>query len=74
MVATVAAGICVELLTRLSRQHKKQREGSALLIATVLQARNVSLNELVAALPREAERLPMRYQRINCVRGNSLKK
>ena len=54
------------------RQVKKQREGLALLVSTALQVRSVNLNELAAALPREAERLDMRYQWISRVLGNDL--
>jgi hypothetical protein len=71
-IATVAAAVCGELRTRLPLQNKKQREGLALLVATALQVRSVNLNELAAALPREAERLDMRYQWISRVLGNDL--
>jgi hypothetical protein len=71
-ILTVAMTIGAELLARLPWQNKKQREGLALLIATALQVRSVNLNELAAALPREAERLDMRYQWISRVLGNEL--
>jgi hypothetical protein len=71
-ILTVATAIGAELLARLPWQNKKQREGLALLIATALQVRSVNLNELAAALPREAERLDMRYQWISRVLGNEL--
>ena len=71
-IVTVAAAICGELLARLPLQNKKQREGLALLVSTALQVRSVNLNELAAALPREAERLDMRYQWISRVLGNDL--
>ncbi len=71
-VQKVAAAITKELLARLPLQNKKQREGLALLIATALQVRSVNLNELAAALPREAERFDMRYQWISRVLGNDL--
>jgi len=71
-VQKVAAAIGKELLARLPLQNKKQREGLALLVATALQVRSVNLNELAAALPREAERLDMRYQWISRVLGNDL--
>jgi hypothetical protein len=71
-ISTVAMTIGAELLARLPWQNKKQREGLALLIATALQVRSVNLNELAAALPREAERLDMRYQWISRVLGNKL--
>lgn len=59
-IETTAGAIDAELLSRLPRQNKKQRQGLALLVATALQVRGVNLNELAAALPREAERLDMR--------------
>ena len=71
-VERVAAAVGAELLERLPGQNKKQREGLALLVATALQVRSVNLNELAAALPREAERLDMRYQWISRVLGNDL--
>lgn len=71
-IGKVASAIGKELLTRLPSQNKKQREGLALLIATALHARSVNLNELAAALPREPERLDMRYQWISRVLGNEL--
>src|SRR3974377_1247302 len=71
-IGRIATGICAELLARLPRENKKQREGLALLVATALQVRSVNLNELAAALPREAERLDMRYQWISRVLGNDL--
>jgi hypothetical protein len=51
---------------------KKQREGLSLPSATAFQVRSVNLNELAAVLPREAERLDMRYQWISRVLGNEL--
>jgi len=71
-IGTVASAICGELLCRLPLQNKKQREGLALLVSTALQVRSVNLNDLAAALPREAERLDMRYQWISRVLGNEL--
>jgi len=71
-VEKVATAIGAELVARLPSQNKKQREGLSLLIATALQVRSVNLNELAAALPREAERLDMRYQWISRVLGNDL--
>ena len=71
-IGRIAAAIGGELQARLPLQNKKQREGLALLVATALQVRSVNLNELAAALPREAERLDMRYQWISRVLGNDL--
>jgi hypothetical protein len=67
-----AAAIGADLRGRLPRQHKKQREGLALLVATLLEARGANLMDLAAALPREAERLDMRYQWISRLLGNDL--
>src|SRR4051794_31459514 len=47
---------------RLPRQHKAQRDGLALLTATMLDARSANLMDLAASLPRAAERLDMRHQ------------
>jgi len=71
-IQRIAAAIGQELLGRLPGQNKKQREGLALLVATALQVRSVNLNELAAALPREAEQLDMRYQWISRLLGNDL--
>src|SRR3954470_20887012 len=58
--------------TRLPRQHKAQREGLALLTATMLDVRSANLMDLAASLPRAAERLDMRYQWISRLLGNRL--
>src|SRR3982750_1850788 len=55
---------------RLPGQHKRQREGLALLTATMLDVRSANLMDLAAALPRAAERLDMRYQWISRLLGN----
>ena len=55
-IEMVVTGIGADLLARLRSQHKKQREGIALLIATALHMRSVNLNKLAIALPRAAER------------------
>src|SRR3954462_10315787 len=57
---------------RLPRQHKAQRDGLALLTATMLDVRSANLMDLAASLPRAAERLDMRYQRISRLLGNAL--
>ena len=57
---------------RLPRQHKAQREGLALLTATMLDVRSANLMDLAASLPRAAERLDMRYQWISRLLGNPL--
>src|SRR3954462_5758445 len=55
---------------RLPGQHKKQREGLALLTATMLDVRGANLMDLAASLPRAAERLDMRYRWISRLLGN----
>jgi hypothetical protein len=57
---------------QLPGQNKKQREGLALLTATMLDVRSANLMDLAASLPRQAERLDMRYQWISRVLGNGL--
>jgi hypothetical protein len=71
-IATVAAAIAEDMRARLSRQPKKQREGLALLTATMLDVRSANLMDLSASLPRAAERLDMRYQWISRLLGNEL--
>jgi Transposase DDE domain len=69
-IATVAGGIGEDMRVRLPGQHKKQREGLALLTATMLDVRSANLMDLAASLPRAAERLDMRYQWISRLLGN----
>src|SRR3982750_4967383 len=57
---------------RLPGQHKRQREGLALLTATMLDVRSANLVDLAASLPRAAGRLDMRYQWISRLLGNAL--
>ena len=71
-IATVAAAIGEDIRRRLPRQHKAQREGSALLTATMLDVRSANLMDLAAGLPREADRTDMRYQWITRLLGNPL--
>ena len=71
-IATIAAVIAEDMRVRLSRQHKKQREGLALLTATMLDVRSANLMDLSASLPRAAERLDMRYQWISRLLANPL--
>ena len=71
-IATIAAAVEEDMRARLSRQHKKQREGLALLVATMLDVRSANLMDLAASLPRAAERLDMRYQWISRFLGNEL--
>jgi hypothetical protein len=69
-IARVAAEIFAELTVRQPHQDKRRREGLALLTATALRVRSVNLNALAAALPRDPDRLDMRYQWISRVLGN----
>ena len=71
-IEAIAASISADLVTRLPGQNKKQREGLAQLVATMLQVRSANLMELAASLPRAAERTDMRYQFIARLLGNEL--
>lgn len=71
-IEVVAATISEDMGGRLPGQNKKQREGLALLAATMLDVRSANLMDLAASLPRRAERLDMRYQWISRVLGNAL--
>ena len=71
-IATVAAAIGEDIGRRLPRQHKAQREGLALLTATMLDVRSANLMDLAASLPRAAERPDMRYRWISRLLGNAL--
>jgi Transposase DDE domain len=71
-IATVAAAIAADMRARLPGQNKRQREGLALLTATMLDVRSANLMDLAASLPRAAERLDMRYQWISRLLGNAL--
>ena len=69
-IEAIAASISADLVLRLPRQNKKQREGLALLMAAMLDVRRANLMDLSASLPREAERIDMRYQYISRLLGN----
>jgi len=69
-IATVARTIGEAMRARLPGQNKKQREGLALLTATMLDVRSANLMDLAASLPRAAGRLDMRYQWISRLLGN----
>lgn len=71
-IEMVAGTIGEDMLGRLPRQNKKQREGLALVVATMLDVRSANLMDLAASLPRAAERLDMRYQWISRLLGNDL--
>jgi hypothetical protein len=69
-IEAIAASISADLVRRLPRQNKKQREGLALVTATMLDVRSANLMDLAASLPRESERIDMRYQYISRLLGN----
>src|SRR3954453_13417176 len=69
-IATVAAAIAEDMRGRVPGQHRKQREGLALLTATMRDVRGANLMDLAASLPRAAERPDMRYQWISRLLGN----
>ena len=71
-IEAIAASISADLLRRLPRQNKKQREGLALLVGTMLDVRSANLMDLSASLPRSCERIDMRYQWISRLLGNDL--
>ena len=71
-IEAIAASVSADLLRRLPRQNKKQREGLALLVGTMLDVRSANLMDLSASLPRESERIDMRYQWISRLLGNEL--
>jgi hypothetical protein len=59
-----------DLKQRLSQQRKTQRDNLATLIGTMLHIRSANIMELAAGLPRDVERIDMRYQWIICFLGN----
>ena len=69
-IEAIAASISADLVVRLPRQNKKQREGLAALVATMLDVRCANLMDLAASLPRASERIDMRYQWISRLLGN----
>ena len=71
-IEAIAASISADLFRRLPRQNKKQREGLASLVATMLEVRSANLMDLSASLPRGSERIDMRYQWISRLLGNEL--
>jgi hypothetical protein len=71
-IKALAKGIGEEFLRLLPRQRKTQRENLSLLVATMLAVRSANLMDLAAGLPRETERVDMRYQWISRVLANPL--
>ena len=70
-IEAIAASILADLVRRMPRMNKKQREGLALLTATMLDVRSANLMDLAPSLPRKTERSDMRYQYISRVLGNA---
>ncbi len=68
----MAEGIAEEFQRLLPRQRKTQRTNLSLLVATMLAVRSANLMDLAAGLPRDAERIDMRYQWISRVLMNPL--
>jgi hypothetical protein len=71
-VKGIADGIAQELQRLLPKQRKTQRHNLSLLVATMLDVRSANLMDLAAGLPREADRIDMRYQWIARVLMNPL--
>lgn len=71
-IEMLAGTIREDMVMRLPRQNKKQREGLSLLVATMLEVRSANLMDLAASLPRAPDRLDMRYQWISRLLGNDL--
>jgi hypothetical protein len=69
-IEMLAGTIREDMVMRLARQDKKQREGRSLLVATMLEVRSANLMDLAASLPRAPDRLDMRYQWISRLLGN----
>jgi hypothetical protein len=68
----LAEGIAEEFGRLLPRQRKTQRTNLSLLVATMLDVRSANLMDLAAGLPRDADRIDMRYQWISRVLMNPL--
>lgn len=68
----LANGIAKEFQRLLPHQRKTQRHNLSLLVATMLDVRSANLMDLAAGLPREAERIDIRYQWISRVLMNPL--
>jgi hypothetical protein len=63
-VKGIASGISAELQRLLLGQRKTQRANRSLLVATILDVRSANLMDLAVGLPRDVDRIDMRYQRI----------
>lgn len=69
-IKVLTEGISLEFQRLLPGQRKTQRNNLALLVATMLDVRSANLMDLAAGLPRDAERIDMRYQWIERVLKN----
>lgn len=54
--------ISKDMQSKLPLQRKTQRENLSEVIATILHLKTVNTSEIAAGLPRQAERMDMRYQ------------
>ena len=61
----LAEGVAGEFQRLLPRQRKTQRTNLSLLVATMLDVQPFYLMDLAAGLPRDADRIDMRYQWIS---------
>lgn len=68
----LAEGIAAEFQRLLPQQRKTQRHNLSLLVATMLDVRSANPMDLAAGLPRDVDRLDMRYQWISRVLMNPL--
>src|SRR3954465_7966963 len=70
-IEQLAETVATDMEQRLPGQRKTQRGKLALLGATMLQVRSANLMDVVACLPRPAERLDSRYQWIKRFLANA---
>lgn len=68
----LAEGIAAEFQRLLPQQRKTQRHNLSLPVATMLDVRSANPMDLAAGLPRDVDRLDMRYQWISRVLMNPL--
>lgn len=71
-IKLIADSLAKEFERLLPKQRKTQRINLSLLIATMLHVRSTNLMDSAAGLPRDAERIDMRYQWISRVLMNPL--
>jgi hypothetical protein len=68
----LAEGIAEEFRRLLPKQRKTHRTNLSLFVTTMLDVRSANLTDLAAGLPRDAERIDLRYQWIAQVLMNRL--